>query len=326
MLAGLPKAPSAYNPVANPQARAASASTTCCGACTSSASSPTPQFTQAQDAPLVVRQTLNDNTAHAEFVAEMVRQAIVEPYGDDGYTRGFTRLHHDPQGRPGRRLRRGAPRRARLRPPPRLPRARKASSSLPATRRARGRTRRRASQDHDRQRRPARRDRARRQRRREVKARAQRRRHGHDHRRRPASSPRARSATRPPPPTSASAAAPSSASMQRRQGRWQIVQLPEVEAAFVSLRPAATARSARWSAASTSTATSSTTSRRPGASPARASSRSSIRPRWKRASAPATVVNDAPVVLRGRARPAASAGSRRTTTASSRGRCACARR
>ena len=46
----------------------------------------------------------------------------------------------------------------------------------------------------------------------------------------------------------------------------------------------APARSARWSAASTTRRASSTTSRRRGASRARASSRSSTRPRWRRAS------------------------------------------
>ena len=58
---------------------------------------------------------------------------------------------------------------------------------------------------------------------------------------------------------SASAAARSSGCREDDKGRWAIAQLPQVEAAFVSLAPAATARSSRWSAASTSSATSSTT-------------------------------------------------------------------
>ena len=76
---------------------------------------------------------------------------------------------------------------------------------------------------------------------------------------------------------------------------WEITQLPEVEGAFVAHGSARRRRQGAWSAASTSTRTSSTTSRRPGASRARASSPSSIRPRSKRASRPATVVNDAPL-------------------------------
>src|SRR6202171_2304233 len=48
------------------------------------------QFKEAQETPLVVRQTLKDNTAHAEFIAEMVRLAMVEAYGEESYTRGLT--------------------------------------------------------------------------------------------------------------------------------------------------------------------------------------------------------------------------------------------
>ncbi len=45
------------------------------------------QLKLAQDTPLVVRQTIKDNTAHAEFVSEMVRLAMVEAYGEESYTR-----------------------------------------------------------------------------------------------------------------------------------------------------------------------------------------------------------------------------------------------
>ena len=68
------------------------------------------------------------------------------------------------------------------------------------------------------------------------------------------------------------------------KGEWTLTQLPEVEGALRGARPTHRRRSARWSAASTSTRASSTTSPRPGASRARASSRSSTRRRWKRAS------------------------------------------
>ena len=90
MLAGLPKAPSAYNPVANPKRAAATPASMFCGGCTSCISSTTRSSSRPRTTPLVVRQTLSDNTAHAEFVAEMVRLAMVEAYGEESYTRGLT--------------------------------------------------------------------------------------------------------------------------------------------------------------------------------------------------------------------------------------------
>ena len=48
------------------------------------------QLAQATDAPLLVRQTIRDTTGHAESVAEMVRQAMFDTYGEDSYTRGLT--------------------------------------------------------------------------------------------------------------------------------------------------------------------------------------------------------------------------------------------
>ncbi len=88
MLAGLPKAPSAYNPVVNPK-RARSRELYVLRRMHDLKFINDAQFKEAQDMPLVVRQTLRDNTAHAEFVAEMARQAIVEAYGDESYTRGL---------------------------------------------------------------------------------------------------------------------------------------------------------------------------------------------------------------------------------------------
>ena len=67
-----------------------------------------------------------------------------------------------------------------------------------------------------------------------------------------------RSATRPPPAT-ASGAARSSASRRTTRDAGRIAQLPQVEAAFVSMRPERRRDPCRWSAASISTATSSTT-------------------------------------------------------------------
>src|SRR6266513_2578086 len=89
MLAGLPKAPSAYNPVANPK-RAQLRQFYVLRRMHDLHFINDAQLKQAQKAPLVVRQTLKDNTAHAEFIAEMVRLAMVEAYGEESYTRGLT--------------------------------------------------------------------------------------------------------------------------------------------------------------------------------------------------------------------------------------------
>jgi len=89
MLAGLPKAPSAFNPVANPK-RARTRELYVLRRMHDLRFISDAEFRQAQDAPLVVRQTLRDNSAHAESVAEMARQAIIESYGDESYTRGLT--------------------------------------------------------------------------------------------------------------------------------------------------------------------------------------------------------------------------------------------
>jgi len=89
MLAGLPKAPSAFNPVVNPK-RARTRELYVLRRMHDLRFITDAEYSRAQDAPLVVRQTLRDNSAHAESIAEMARQAIVESYGDESYTRGLT--------------------------------------------------------------------------------------------------------------------------------------------------------------------------------------------------------------------------------------------
>ncbi len=89
MLAGLPKAPSAYNPVANPK-RAQQRQFYVLRRMRELRFINDVQLKEAQETPLVVRQTLKDNTAHAEFIAEMVRLAMIEAYGEESYTRGLT--------------------------------------------------------------------------------------------------------------------------------------------------------------------------------------------------------------------------------------------
>jgi len=89
MLAGLPKAPSAYNPVANPK-RARTRQMYVLRRMHDLRFITDQQFELAQSTPLGVRQAQRDTTMHADFVAEMARQVVLEAFGEDGYTRGLT--------------------------------------------------------------------------------------------------------------------------------------------------------------------------------------------------------------------------------------------
>ena len=90
MLAGLPKAPSAYNPVTNPR-RAKTRQLYVLRRMHDLRFITDGQFTEAQSAPLAVRQGLRDaSPTHAEAVAEMARQVVFEAYGEEAYTRGIT--------------------------------------------------------------------------------------------------------------------------------------------------------------------------------------------------------------------------------------------
>jgi penicillin-binding protein 1A len=91
MLAGLPKAPSAYNPISNPR-RAKTRQLYVLRRMHDLHYIDDDQFREAQNAPLaVVRSPIREaSSLHAEFVAEMARQVIYDAYGDDAYTRGIT--------------------------------------------------------------------------------------------------------------------------------------------------------------------------------------------------------------------------------------------
>ena len=90
MLAGLPKAPSAYNPVTNPK-RAKTRQLYVLRRMHDLRFLTDEQFTEAQTAPLTVRQGLRTaSPTHAEFVAEMARQVVFEAWGEDAYTKGLT--------------------------------------------------------------------------------------------------------------------------------------------------------------------------------------------------------------------------------------------
>jgi penicillin-binding protein 1A len=88
MLAGLPKAPSLYNPVANPQ-RAKQRQQYVLRRMTELGYIDATQYEDAVKTPLRSRREVAEYSVHAEFAAEMVRQALVEHYPDDVYTRGF---------------------------------------------------------------------------------------------------------------------------------------------------------------------------------------------------------------------------------------------
>ena len=88
MLAGLPKAPSAFNPIANPK-RARSRQLYIIERMQDNGFITTPQALAAKGQILRVRTSADPNRIHAEFVAEMARQLIFNQYGAEAYTRGL---------------------------------------------------------------------------------------------------------------------------------------------------------------------------------------------------------------------------------------------
>jgi penicillin-binding protein 1A len=88
MLAGLPKAPSLYNPIANPQ-RAKQRQQYVLRRMTELGHIDATQYEDALKAPLRTRREVTEYSVHAEYAAEMVRQALAEHYPEDVYTRGF---------------------------------------------------------------------------------------------------------------------------------------------------------------------------------------------------------------------------------------------
>ena len=87
MLAGLPKAPSAYNPIANPK-RATQRQRYIVERMLENGFITEAQRDEAQAQVLRYR-TQNEVAVHAEFVAEAARQLVFAQYGDDAYTRGL---------------------------------------------------------------------------------------------------------------------------------------------------------------------------------------------------------------------------------------------
>jgi penicillin-binding protein 1A len=88
MLAGLPKAPSAYNPISNPQ-RARSRQLYIIERMEDNRFITAEQALAAKKETLKIRKGQDDGRVHAEYVAETVRQLVFSQYGDETYTRGL---------------------------------------------------------------------------------------------------------------------------------------------------------------------------------------------------------------------------------------------
>jgi penicillin-binding protein 1A len=109
MLAGLPKAPSAYNPINNPR-RARSRQLYIIERMQENGFITAAQAQAAKNEPMRVKSGPDNDRVHAEYVAETVRQLMFAQYGAETYTRGlnvYTTLRADAQAAAYRALRRG---------------------------------------------------------------------------------------------------------------------------------------------------------------------------------------------------------------------------
>ncbi|WP_118178863.1 penicillin-binding protein 1A [Paraburkholderia phosphatilytica] len=88
MLAGLPKAPSAYNPVVNPK-RAKIRQEYILKRMLELKYITQDQYDQAVKEPIHAKVSGTEYSVHAEYVAEMVRQMMYAQYKDETYTRGL---------------------------------------------------------------------------------------------------------------------------------------------------------------------------------------------------------------------------------------------
>lgn len=109
MLAGLPKAPSANNPVVNPK-RARARQQYILQRMHDLGYISTAQYEQARHEKLKIKMDSSDFGVHAEFVAEMARQMVYDQFKEDAYTRGlnvFTTITKTDQDAAYLALRRG---------------------------------------------------------------------------------------------------------------------------------------------------------------------------------------------------------------------------
>jgi penicillin-binding protein 1A len=109
MLAGLPKAPSAYNPISNPS-RARTRQQYIIDRMLENGFITAAEALAAKKEELHVRSGGDNTKVHAEYIAETVRQLVYAQYGDETYTRGlnvFTTIKADEQDAAYRALRKG---------------------------------------------------------------------------------------------------------------------------------------------------------------------------------------------------------------------------
>ena len=109
MLAGLPKAPSAYNPFSNPR-RARSRQLYIIERMEENGYISAAQARAAKAEQLHLRTATDKSRVHAEFLSEMVRQMVFAQYGPDTYTRGlnvYTTVQSGEQQAAYRALRQG---------------------------------------------------------------------------------------------------------------------------------------------------------------------------------------------------------------------------
>ncbi|HKU70870.1 MAG TPA: penicillin-binding protein 1A [Burkholderiales bacterium] len=109
MLAGLPKAPSGNNPIANPK-RAKLRQQYVLRRMLDLQFITQAQYAAAERHPLVVKREVNEFPVHAEYFAEMVRQVLYDRFKDEAYTRGirvYTTLRTSHQEAAYASLRRG---------------------------------------------------------------------------------------------------------------------------------------------------------------------------------------------------------------------------
>src|SRR4051812_38728344 len=88
MLAGLPKAPSAFNPVTNPS-RARSRQLYIIERMEENGFITAAQADEARKQEMHVRSGIQQTAVRAEYIAETVRQLVFAQYGDEAYTRGL---------------------------------------------------------------------------------------------------------------------------------------------------------------------------------------------------------------------------------------------
>ena len=88
MIAGLPKAPSRFNPINNP-ARAKQRRDWILGRMHALGSIDQARYRAALEAPVTARYHAPEPEVSAPYIAEMVRAQMVSRFGDDAYTQGF---------------------------------------------------------------------------------------------------------------------------------------------------------------------------------------------------------------------------------------------